>query len=135
MFYGDGDKGRELMMEVCQTCHSSTHTETYFVSGDNAVKLYNEAYWEPVEAMRVELAEAGLLKENPWEDGFLNLHYYIWHHDGRRARQASMMGAPDWAHWHGFFMLQQKLYLATAIYEQRIETGEIEAAAPWALSP
>ena len=37
-----------------------------------------------------------------------------------------MMGGPDWAHWHGFFELQQKLYKMEDIYDQRIETGEIE---------
>ena len=132
---GDGEAGREEMKQVCGECHTTTHTENYFASGDKAVQLYNIEYWAPVEAMRVELAEAGLLKDNPWEDGFMTLHYHIWHHDGRRARQGAMMGAPDWSHWHGFFMLQQKLNLATAIYEQRMETGEIETAAPWSLSP
>jgi len=123
---GDGEAGRAEMMEVCSACHSSSHTAGYFESGDKAVKLYNEAYWTPIEAMRVELAEAGLLKENPWNDEFQILHYYIWHHEGRRARQGAMMGAPDWAHWHGFFQLQQKLYRATEIYELRMENGSIE---------
>jgi hypothetical protein len=126
LWYGDGEAGRAEMAQVCEVCHSSIHTDSYFESGDNAVKLYVESYWEPVEAMRVELAEAGLLKENPWKDEFMILHYYIWHHDGRRARQGSMMGAPDWAHWHGFFMLQQKLYRAEDIYNLRMETGVIE---------
>ena len=135
MFYGDGEAGRAEMEQVCGECHSDIHTKNYFESGDKAVKLYVEEYWTPVEAMRVELADAGLLADNPWQDGFMTLHYHIWHHDGRRARQGAMMGAPDWAHWHGFFMLQQKLNLATAIYEQRMETGEIETAAPWSLSP
>jgi len=88
--------------------------------------LYNEAYWLPVESMRVDLEEAGLLKENPWADEFMIMHYYIWHHDGRRARQGAMMGSPDWTHWHGFFTMQQKLYRATEIYELRMKTGEIE---------
>ena len=135
MFYGDGVAGRAEMEEVCGVCHSDLHTKNFFASGDKAVELYNVEYWTPVEAMRAELAEAGLLKDNPWEDGFMTLHYHIWHHDGRRARQGAMMGGPDWAHWHGFFMLQQKLNLATAIYDIRMETGEIEAAAPWSLSP
>jgi hydroxylamine dehydrogenase len=135
VFYGDGEAGREEMKQVCAECHTESHTEGFFASGDKAVQLYNEAYWYPVEAMRLELAEAGLLKENPWTDGFMIQHYHIWHHDGRRARQGSMMGAPDWAHWHGFFMLQQKMYLATEIYEMRMETGEIETAAPWSLAP
>ncbi|MCP4139825.1 MAG: beta-ketoacyl-ACP synthase [Chloroflexi bacterium] len=135
MWYGDGEAGRAEMKAVCGECHSTTHTDNFFATGDKAVELYNIEYWAPIEAMRLELAEAGLLKENPWEDGFMILHYYVWHHDGRRARMASMMGSPDWAHWHGFFMLQQKLNLATEIYEIRMETGEIETAAPWSLSP
>ena len=73
-----------------------------------------------------ELAEKGLLKDNPWTDEFQIIHYYLWHHEGRRARQGSMMGAPDWAHWHGFFDLQQDLYKLQVIYDKRIETGVIE---------
>jgi len=126
MYYGDGEAGRTEMEQVCGECHTSLHTKYYFESVDRAVRLYNEAYWAPVEAMRAELAEAGLLKENPWKDEFMILHYYIWHHDGRRARQGAMMGAPDWAHWHGFFMLQQKLNRAEDIYNLRMETGVIE---------
>jgi hydroxylamine dehydrogenase len=126
LFYGDGEQGREMMQQVCGECHTSTHTEGYFASGDKAVQLYNEAYWKPAEEMRLDLAEKGLLKDNPWEDEFQIIHYYLWHHEGRRARQGSMMGAPDWAHWHGFFELQQDLYKLQLIYEQRIETGEIK---------
>jgi hypothetical protein len=126
MFYGNADAGRALMKAVCNECHTSTHTDTYFESGDKAVHLYNEAYWKPAEEMRLELAEKGLLKENPWTDEFQIIHYYLWHHEGRRARQGSMMGAPDWAHWHGFFDLQQDLYKLQVIYEKRIETGKIE---------
>ncbi len=135
MLTGDGEAGRAEMKQVCGECHSDTLTDGFFASGDKAVELYNTAYWTPVEKMRTELADAGLLKDNPWEDGFMIQHYHIWHHDGRRARQGALMGGPDWAHWHGFFQLQQKLNLATAIYEQRMETGEIETAAPWSLAP
>ena len=134
LWYGDGEAGRAEMKQVCSACHTTTHTEGFFASGDKAVQLYNEEYWTPVEAMRTELADAGLLKDNPWEDGFMIQHYHIWHHDGRRARQGALMGGPDWAHWHGFFQLQQKLNLATYIYNQRMETGEIEDTI-WSLAP
>jgi hypothetical protein len=36
-----------------------------------------------------------------------------------------MMGAPDYAHWHGFFELQLDLYKLEQIYEKRIRTGRI----------
>ena len=123
---GDGEAGRELMKTVCGECHSTTLSEGFFESGDKAIRLYNEAYFIPAEEMRAELATLGLLKENPWKDEFQITYYYLWHHEGRRARQGALMGGPDWAHWHGFFELQQDLYKMEDIYNLRIETGEIE---------
>jgi mono/diheme cytochrome c family protein len=125
-YYGDGEAGRELMEAVCSECHSSTLYNGFFESGDNAVRLYNEAYFAPAEAMRAELAELGLLKDNPWKDEFQITYYYLWHHEGRRARQGSLMGGPDWAHWHGFFDMMQDIYRLEEIYSMRIETGAIE---------
>lgn len=88
--------------------------------------VYNKDYRAPAEAMRLELADKGLLKENPWTDEFQITHYYLWRHEGRRARQGAMMGAHDWAHRQGFFDLQLDLYKLEAIYNKRLETGEIE---------
>ena len=126
MYYGDGEKGRELMTQVCTECHSTTLAESFFASGDKAVNLYNDAYFAKAEEMRVELAELGLLKENPWKDEFQIVYYYLWHHEGRRARQGAMMAGADWAHWHGFFDLMQDIYKLEDIYQMRIETGGIE---------
>ncbi len=123
---GDGEAGREKMKLVCSSCHSALHTDGFFTQGDKAVNLYNEVYYDTAEAWRVELEEKGLLKENPWTDEFQKIYYYLWHHEGRRARQGAMMGGPDYAHWHGFFELQQDLYDLEAIYDKRIETGQIE---------
>ena len=84
------------------------------------------AYYEPATEMLNELKSKGLLKENPWTDEFQITYYYLWHHQGRRARQGAMMGAPDYAHWHGFFELQQDLYKLEQIFEARMASGEIE---------
>lgn len=123
---GDGPAGREKMKQVCIACHGQLHTDNFFEQGDRAVQLYNVAYYDPAEAMRVELEEKGLLKENPWNDEFQIVYYHLWHHEGRRARHGAMMAGPDYAHWHGFFELQQDLYKLEEIYQKRIETGEIE---------
>ena len=124
---GDGEQGRAKMKMVCTACHSQRMTDSYFSHGDKAVNLYNEAYYDPALAMLKDLKEKGLLKENPWADEFQKLYYHLWHHEGRRARQGAMMGAPDWAHWHGFFILQQDLYRMKDIYNYRIENNAIEA--------
>lgn len=123
---GDGEKGRAQMKQVCSACHSSLHTDGFFEQGDKAVRLYNEGYYAPAKKMLDELKKKGLLAENPWSDEFQITFYYLWHHEGRRARQGAMMGAPDYAHWHGFFELQQDLYKLEQIYEKRIRTERIE---------
>ncbi len=123
---GDGEKGRELMKTVCRSCHGDTHINNYFVQGDKAVRLYNEEYYAPAQKMLDELEEAGLLKENPWIDEFQITFYHLWHHEGRRARQGAMKGAPDYAHWHGFFELQQDLYKLEEIYKKRMRDKKIE---------
>ncbi|MEE4191525.1 MAG: multiheme c-type cytochrome [Halieaceae bacterium] len=126
---GDGPAGRKKMKQVCNTCHTSLHTDGYFAQGDKAVNLYNEAYYRPAKAMLEELRGKGLLKENPWTDEFQIVFYHLWHHEGRRARQGAMKGAADYAHWHGFFELQQDLYKLEQIYEQRMNSGRIETQA------
>ena len=122
---GDGPKGREQMKRVCSACHSSLHTDGFFAQGDKAVRLYNEGYYRPAKKMLEELRAKGLLRDNPWTDEFQITFYYLWHHEGRRARQGAMMGAPDYAHWHGFFELQQDLYKLEQIYGKRMKTGVI----------
>ena len=123
---GDGPAGRKKMKLVCGNCHSTLHTDGFFAQGDKAVNLYNEAYYRPATAMLEELREKSLLKENPWTDEFQIVYYHLWHHEGRRARQGAMMGAADYAHWHGFFELQQDMYKLEQMYEQRLESGTIE---------
>ncbi len=123
---GDGPKGREQMKRVCGACHTRLHTDGFFAQADKAVRLYNEGYYHPAKKMLDELKEKGLLRENPWTDEFQITFYYLWHHEGRRARQGALMGAPDYAHWHGFFELQQDLYKLEGIYEKRMTTGKIE---------
>jgi hydroxylamine dehydrogenase len=123
---GDGVAGRQLMESVCSECHSTTFTTGFFKHGDDAIHLYNVAYFAPADKMFQELKDKDLLKADQWTDEFQVLYYYLWHHEGRRARQGSLMGGPDWAHWHGFFELQQDLAKMTEIYNMRIESGVIE---------
>ncbi len=123
---GNGPEGRKKMRKVCEACHSSDHTDGFFAQADKAVNLYNEAYYKPALNMLNELKEKKLLRDNPWTDPFQVKYYYLWHHEGRRARMGATHGAPDYAHWHGFFELMQDLYELEKIYNKRISSGEIE---------
>ena len=36
--------------------------------------------------------------------------FYLWHHEGRRARHGASMMAPDYAHWHGMYEVAENFY-------------------------
>ena len=119
------EAARKEMKMVCKQCHGSTFTDNFFVMGDQMVELYN--YYND-EAMKMlnDLKEKKLLKADEWSDPFQVAYYYSWHHEGRRMRMGAMMGAPDYAHWHGVFDVQQQVRKMRVIYEQRIKSGKIE---------
>jgi hydroxylamine dehydrogenase len=123
---GNGPEGRKKMKQVCAACHTPLHTDSFFAQADKAVRLYNEGYWIPAKKMHDELERKGLLDPNPWNDEFQITFYHVWHHEGRRARHGALMAGPDWAHWHGFFELQQDMYKLQRIYDRRMKTGKIE---------
>ena len=122
---GDGVKGEKLMLKVCVNCHGPSHVKSQRDMLDNSVGLYNK-YWDGAAKMKADLKAKGLLGKDPWQDGFQELMYYLWHHTGRRARQGAAMNAPDYAHWHGFFQVFQVYQDMEAIYNQRIKNNKIE---------
>lgn len=122
---GDGEKGDKEMRKVCANCHGPTHTDVQRRTLDYVNELYNKQ-WEDAVKMKKELAEKGLLKKDPWSDGFQELMYYLWHHVGRRARQGAAMNAPDYAHWHGTFQTFQLVKDMRDIHNYRIKHNKIE---------
>ncbi|WP_432737894.1 multiheme c-type cytochrome [Maridesulfovibrio sp. FT414] len=123
---GNGEQGEKLMRKVCENCHGDTHINVQRKVLDDAVALYN-TYWDGAVKMKKELTDKGLLlKDDPWNDGFQELEYYLWHHTGRRARHGAAMNGPDYAHWHGFFQVFQVYKDMQKLYEYRIKNGKIE---------
>ena len=117
--------GRAEMEQVCKACHTSTHTKNFFKMADMQVELYNE-YAKEAKKMVSELGKKGLMKKDKWADEAFKTWYHLWHHQGRRMRQGALMAAPDYAHWHGVFELQQDIRVLRGIYNRRIKTGKIE---------
>ncbi|ABK81848.1 beta-ketoacyl-ACP synthase [Campylobacter fetus] len=119
------EAARTEMKQVCKSCHSSKATDSFFVSADNHVELYN-TYHTEAKKMLDDLKAKGLLKKDEWSDEFQITYYYLWHHQGRRMRMGAVMGAPDYAHWHGVFEVQQDIKKLRTIYDARIKSGKIE---------
>ena len=122
---GDGEQGEKQMRKVCLNCHGPTEVDSQFKALDDTVALYN-TYYEKAEKMRTELQAKGLLKKDPWKDGFQELYFYLWHHAGRRFRQGAAMDGPDYAHWHGSFQVVQLFKNMQQIYDYRIKHNKIE---------
>ena len=103
---GSLPKRRKKVRKVCANCHGKTHTNAQRKNLDNIFELYNKQ-WNGATKMKAELKKKGLLKKNPWKDGFQELMYYLRHHTGRRTRPGAAMNAPDYTHWHGTFQTYQ----------------------------
>ena len=60
--------------------------------------------------------------------------FYLWHHEGRRARHGASMMAPDYTHWHGMFEVAERFYMelipqARELVHRAEAAGRSEAAA------
>jgi len=100
---------REKMSAICAQCHSKLWIANYYDRLDQAVKEYNEVYVKPALAVLNQLYEKGLISKDKIFDEKPELdYYYLWHHEGRRARHGVAMFAPDYAWWHGFYDLKER---------------------------
>lgn len=116
------EANRDMMKSVCLNCHSDSWVNGFYAQYDLAIETYNKKYYKPAKAMMDELYDKKLLtKDNPWDDEIELVFYYMWHHEGRRARMGTAMMGQDYAHWHGFFELAQDLDKITKMYHELLE--------------
>jgi hypothetical protein len=116
---------REKMKNVCRACHGDSWINDFYRGFDKVVEDYNEIYFKPAKKKLGELYEKGLLDKTKFFDERLEVTFYeLWHHEGRRARMGTMMMAPDYAWWHGFY--ECKMHFANFMEEANhlIETGK-----------
>jgi len=102
------DTRRANMKDVCNACHSEDHTEDFYVQYDALIELYNEKFAKPGKAL-METAKP-LLKPAKFSNKVDWTWFELWHHEGRRARMAASMQAPDYTHWHGTYDLAKHFY-------------------------
>jgi len=102
------DTRRANMKDVCNACHSEDHTEKFYTQYDALIELYNEKFAKPGKAL-METAKP-LLKPAKFSNKVDWTWFELWHHEGRRARMAASMQAPDYTHWHGTYDLAKHFY-------------------------
>ncbi len=100
---------RDKMKAVCIQCHSKLWVVNYYDRLDRTIKEYNEVYFTPAKKMLDDLYARDLLDKTKFFDERPELdYYYLWHHEGRRARMGVAMMAPDYAWWHGFYECKER---------------------------
>ena len=104
------DVKRTRMKNVCLHCHTPDYVNGFYKQYDNFVILYNEKFAKPGQAIMGELKKQGLLTATPFDEAIEWTWFYLWHHEGRRARHGASMMAPDYAHWHGSFEVAERFY-------------------------
>ena len=101
---------REGMQDVCTQCHTTNFVENFYTQYDNQVNLYNDKFGIPATNIYKLMKAEGLLTATAFDDKLEWTYFYLWHHEGRRARMGASMMAPDYTQWHGNFEVADRFY-------------------------
>lgn len=101
---------RARMRDVCQHCHTPKYVSAFYQQYDDFIVNFNEKFAKPGKAIMAELHEQELISKTQFDDKIEWTWFYLWHHEGRRARHGAAMMAPDYAHWHGMYEVAERFY-------------------------
>jgi len=125
---------RTRMSEACGTCHTPDYITSFYKQYDDFVVLYNEKFAKPGEKIMKALLDADLRTKTDFDEEIEWTWFYLWHHEGRRARHGASMMAPDYTHWHGMYEVAERFYMqlipqAREIAAHARSEGKADAAA------
>ena len=101
---------RDEMKAVCLHCHTSNYVNAFYQQYDDFVINYNEKFAKPGKMIMDALYAQKLISKQKFDDEIEWTWFYLWHHEGRRARHGASMMAPDYAHWHGMYEVAERFY-------------------------
>lgn len=102
---------RDRMKLVCSHCHTPDYVNNFYTQYDDLVVLYNEKFAKPGKAIMDAMTKEGLLSKTQFDEEVEWTWFYLWHHEGRRARHGASMMAPDYTHWHGMYEVAERFYM------------------------
>lgn len=104
------EKRRAKMQNVCSQCHAKNYIDNFYTQYDNAVTLYNDKYGLPATNIYKLMKSEKLLTDIDFDEEIEWTYYFLWHHEGRRARMGASMMGPDYTQWHGFYEVSHRFY-------------------------
>jgi hypothetical protein len=133
LIHDTAEEKRDRMKQVCSHCHTPDYVNAFYRQYDDLVILYNEKFGKPGQQLMNALLQHGLRSPTEFDEEVEWTWFYLWHHEGRRARHGASMMAPDYTHWHGMFEVAERFYVELIpqireILEQAREHGRAEGA-------
>jgi nitrate/TMAO reductase-like tetraheme cytochrome c subunit len=102
---------RDDMQQVCAACHAEVWVENFYTQFDNLVNLYNDKFGTPAtQLMKLVIAKKLIPTDVQFTTQIEFTYYYLWHHEGRRARHGAAMMGPDYTQWHGMMEVADRFY-------------------------
>ena len=129
LIHDSAENKRDRMKQVCSHCHTPDYVNAFYTQYDDLVILYNEKFAKPGKQIMTVLADEGLRSKTQFDEEIEWTWFYLWHHEGRRARHGASMMAPDYTHWHGMYEVAERFYMelipqAREIADHAAETGK-----------
>ena len=105
------EKRRENMQDVCFQCHSKQYVQNFYRQYDDVVEMYNNKFGIPATQIMKKLKATKLITPDiAFDDKIEWTYFYLWHHEGRRARMGASMMGPDFTQWHGMYEVADRFY-------------------------
>ncbi|MDH4262073.1 MAG: multiheme c-type cytochrome [Spirochaetia bacterium] len=102
---------RSEMQDVCSSCHSPSWIENWYTQYDSLIETYNDKFARPAtELYNLMRSEHLITSDVTFDDQIEFTYFYLWHHEGRRARHGASMMGPDYTQWHGMFEVADTFY-------------------------
>ena len=129
LIHDSAEDKRDRMKQVCSHCHTPDYVNAFYTQYDDLVILYNEKFAKPGKKIMAALVAEGLRSETQFDEEIEWTWFYLWHHEGRRARHGASMMAPDYTHWHGMYEVAERFYMelipqALEIADHAAESGK-----------
>lgn len=105
------DQKRTRMKEVCGHCHTPDYVSNFYKQYDDLVIHFNEKFARPGQTIMAALRKNEMLTTREFDEPIEWTWYYLWHHEGRRARHGASMMAPDYTQWHGMYEVAERFYV------------------------
>jgi len=102
---------RKDMKSVCTACHGRNIVDNFYEQLDSFVELFNDKFAIPAKQLITALKKEKLIDSVKFNDKIEWTYFYLWHHEGRRARHGAAMLAPDYVHWEGMFEVAHRFYM------------------------